>query len=238
MAMLEIRDLDVFYGGIHALQGVSLDVNEGEVVSIIGANGAGKSSLMNAISGIVKYKNGEIIYKGEKLVPQPNKIVKTGICQVPEGRAIFANLSTYDNLRMGAYLRSDKDGIAADLKRVYELFPRLEERKDQIAGTLSGGEQQMLAMGRGIMSSPDLIMLDEPSLGLAPLLVNTIFDIVKEIKAMGKTILLVEQNALKALAVADRAYVMEQGRITNTGTGKELLKDPAIAEAYLGKKKH
>ena len=238
MAMLEIRDLDVFYGGIHALQGVSLDVNEGEVVSIIGANGAGKSSLMNAISGIVKYKNGEIIYKGEKLVPQPNKIVKTGICQVPEGRAIFANLSTYDNLRMGAYLRSDKDGIAADLKRVYELFPRLEERKDQIAGTLSGGEQQMLAMGRGIMSSPDLIMLDEPSLGLAPLLVNTIFDIVKEIKAMGKTILLVEQNALKALAVADRAYVMEQGRITKTGTGKELLKDPAIAEAYLGKKKH
>ena len=238
MAMLEIRDLDVFYGGIHALQGVSLDVNEGEVVSIIGANGAGKSSLMNAISGIVKYKNGEILYKGEKLAPQPNKIVKTGICQVPEGRAIFANLSTYDNLRMGAYLRSDKEGIAADLKRVYELFPRLEERKDQIAGTLSGGEQQMLAMGRGIMSSPDLIMLDEPSLGLAPLLVNTIFDIVKEIKAMGKTILLVEQNALKALAVADRAYVMEQGRITKTGTGKELLKDPAIAEAYLGKKKH
>ena len=238
MAMLEIRDLDVFYGGIHALQGVSLDVNEGEVVSIIGANGAGKSSLMNAISGIVKYKNGEIIYKGEKLPPQPNKIVKTGVCQVPEGRAIFANLSTYDNLRMGAYLRSDKDGIAADLKRVYELFPRLEERKDQIAGTLSGGEQQMLAMGRGIMSSPDLIMLDEPSLGLAPLLVNTIFDIVKEIKAMGKTILLVEQNALKALAVADRAYVMEQGRITKSGTGQELLKDPAIAEAYLGKKKH
>ena len=238
MAMLEIRDLDVFYGGIHALQGVSLDVNEGEVVSIIGANGAGKSSLMNAISGIVKYKNGEIIYKGEKLPPHPNKIVKTGVVQVPEGRAIFANLSTYDNLRMGAYLRSDKDGIAADLKRVYELFPRLEERKDQIAGTLSGGEQQMLAMGRGIMSSPDLIMLDEPSLGLAPLLVNTIFDIVKEIKAMGKTILLVEQNALKALAVADRAYVMEQGRITKTGTGKELLKDPAIAEAYLGKKKH
>ena len=238
MAMLEIRDLDVFYGGIHALQGVSLDVNEGEVVSIIGANGAGKSSLMNAISGIVKYKNGEILYKGEKLAPQPNKIVKTGVCQVPEGRAIFANLSTYDNLRMGAYLRSDKEGIAADLKRVYELFPRLEERKDQIAGTLSGGEQQMLAMGRGIMSSPDLIMLDEPSLGLAPLLVNTIFDIVKEIKAMGKTILLVEQNALKALAVADRAYVMEQGRITKSGTGKELLKDPAIAEAYLGKKKH
>jgi len=238
MAMLEIRDLDVFYGGIHALQGVSLEVNEGEVVSIIGANGAGKSSLMNAISGIVKYKNGEIIYKGEKLPNQPNKIVKTGVCQVPEGRAIFANLSTYDNLRMGAYLRTDKEGIAADLKRVYELFPRLEERKNQIAGTLSGGEQQMLAMGRGIMSSPDLIMLDEPSLGLAPLLVNTIFDIVKEIKAMGKTILLVEQNALKALAVADRAYVMEQGRITKTGTGRELLKDPAIAEAYLGKKQH
>ena len=235
MAMLEIKDLNVFYGGIHALKGISLEVEQGQIVSMIGSNGAGKSSMMNAISGIVKYKSGEILYKGEKLPTQANKIVKAGICQVPEGRLIFANLTTYENLMIGAYLRSDKDGIARDLKRVYEIFPRLEERKDQIAGTLSGGEQQMLAMGRGIMSAPDVIMLDEPSLGLAPLLINTIFETIKEIKSMGKTILLVEQNALKALSVADKAYVLEQGRITKSGPGAELLKDPQIAEAYLGK---
>lgn len=237
MAMLEIKDLNVFYGGIHALKGISLEVEQGQIVSMIGSNGAGKSSMMNAISGLVKYKSGEIIYKGEKLPTQANKVVKAGICQVPEGRLIFANLTTYENLMIGAYLRSDKDTIARDLKRVYEIFPRLEERKDQIAGTLSGGEQQMLAMGRGIMSAPDVIMLDEPSLGLAPLLINTIFETIKEIKAMGKTILLVEQNALKALSVADKAYVLEQGRITKSGPGIELLKDPQIAEAYLGKSK-
>ena len=236
MSMLEVRDLNVYYGGIHALQGVSLDVDEGQIVSVIGSNGAGKSSMMNAISGLVKYKSGEILYRGQKLPTQANKVVKAGICQVPEGRLIFANLTTLENLRMGAYLRTDKEGIEADLKRVYELLPRLEERKDQIAGTLSGGEQQMLATARGIMSAPDLIMLDEPSMGLAPMLVNTIFEIIREIKGMGKTILLVEQNALKALSIADRAYVLEQGRITNSGTGKELLKDPKIAEAYLGKK--
>ena len=235
MAMLEIKDLNVFYGGIHALKGISLEVEQGQIVSMIGSNGAGKSSMMNAISGLVKYKSGEIIYKGEKLPTQANKIVKAGICQVPEGRLIFANLTTYENLMIGAYLRNDKDGIARDLKRVYEIFPRLEERKDQIAGTLSGGEQQMLAMGRGIMSAPDVIMLDEPSLGLAPLLINTIFETIKEIKSMGKTILLVEQNALKALSVADKAYVLEQGRITKSGPGAELLRDPQIAEAYLGK---
>ena len=235
MAMLEIKDLNVFYGGIHALKGISLEVEQGQIVSMIGSNGAGKSSMMNAISGLVKYKSGEIIYKGEKLPTQANKIVKAGICQVPEGRLIFANLTTYENLMIGAYLRNDKDGIARDLKRVYEIFPRLDERKDQIAGTLSGGEQQMLAMGRGIMSAPDVIMLDEPSLGLAPLLINTIFETIKEIKSMGKTILLVEQNALKALSVADKAYVLEQGRITKSGPGAELLKDPQIAEAYLGK---
>ena len=235
MAMLEIRDLNVYYGGIHALKGISLEVSEGQIVSMIGSNGAGKSSMMNAISGIVKYKSGEILYKGEPLPTAANKVVKLGVCQVPEGRQIFANLTTYENLKIGAYLRNDKDGIERDLKRVYEIFPRLEERKNQIAGTLSGGEQQMLAMGRGIMSAPDLIMLDEPSLGLAPLLVNTIFDTIKEIKAMGKTILLVEQNALKALSVADNAYVLEQGRITKFGPGQELLKDPAISEAYLGK---
>lgn len=234
MSMLEIRDLNVFYGGIHALKGISLNVEEGQIVSMIGSNGAGKSSMMNAISGIVKYQSGEILFRGEKLPAQANKIVKQGICQVPEGRLIFANLTTYENLILGAYLRSDKSAVARDLKRVYEIFPRLEERKNQIAGTLSGGEQQMLAMGRGIMSAPDLIMLDEPSLGLAPLLVNTIFETIKEIKAMGKTILLVEQNALKALSVADNAYVLEQGRITMSGPGKELLKDPKIAEAYLG----
>lgn len=220
---------------IHALKGISLDVEEGQIVSMIGSNGAGKSSMMNAISAIVKYKSGEILYKGEPLPTAANKVVKLGVCQVPEGRQIFANLTTYENLKIVAYLRNDKDGIERDLKRVYEIFPRLEERKNQIAGTLSGGEQQMLAMGRGIMSAPDLIMLDEPSLGLAPLLVNTIFDTIKEIKAMGKTILLVEQNALKALSVADNAYVLEQGRITKSGPGQELLKDPAIAEAYLGK---
>ncbi len=235
MAMLEIRDLNVYYGGIHALRGISLDVEEGQVVSMIGSNGAGKSSMMNAISGLVKYQSGEIRFKGELLSTTANKVVKAGICQVPEGRLIFANLSVYDNLRVGAYLRSDKSGIERDMKRVYEIFPRLEERKSQIAGTLSGGEQQMLAMGRGIMSAPDLIMLDEPSLGLAPLLVNTIFDTIQEIKSMGKTILLVEQNALKALSVADKAYVLEQGCITMSGPGKELLKDPSIAEAYLGK---
>ncbi len=235
MAMLEIRDLNVYYGGIHALRGISLDVEEGQVVSMIGSNGAGKSSMMNAISGLVKYQSGEIRFKGEPLSTTANKVVKAGICQVPEGRLIFANLSVYDNLRVGAYLRSDKSGIERDMKRVYEIFPRLEERKSQIAGTLSGGEQQMLAMGRGIMSAPDLIMLDEPSLGLAPLLVNTIFDTIQEIKSMGKTILLVEQNALKALSVADKAYVLEQGCITMSGPGKELLKDPSIAEAYLGK---
>lgn len=236
MAMLEIKDLNLYYGGIHALRGINLEVEEGQIVSIIGSNGAGKSSMMNSISGIVKYKSGEILYKGEKLPTQANKVVKTGIVQVPEGRVIFANLSTYENLMAGAYLRKDKEGIQRDLKRVYEIFPRLLERKDQIAGTLSGGEQQMLAMGRGMMSAPDVIMLDEPSLGLAPLLINTIFETIKEIKSMGKTIILVEQNALKALSIADKAYVLEQGIITKSGLGKDLLKDPQIIEAYLGKK--
>ncbi len=235
MAMLEIRNLHVYYGGIHALKGISLDVEEGQIVSMIGSNGAGKSSMMNAISGLVKYSSGEILYKGQPLPMSASRVVRLGVCQVPEGRQIFANLTTLENLKIGAYLRRDRDGVARDLKRVYEIFPRLEERRDQIAGTLSGGEQQMLAMGRGIMSAPDLIMLDEPSLGLAPLLVGTIFDTIEEIKAMGKTILLVEQNALKALSVADTAYVLEQGRITKSGPGCELLRDPAIAEAYLGK---
>ena len=235
--MLSVNNLNVFYGGIHALKGVTIEVPEGQIVSIIGSNGAGKSSLINAISGIVKYKDGEVIYKGEKLPKQAHKIVKAGICQVPEGRVIFANLSVRDNLNMGAFLRNDKDGIDKDMKRIFELFPILKERENQIAGTLSGGEQQMLAMGRGLMSNPELILLDEPSLGLAPLLINTIFDIILEIKNMGKTILLVEQNAFKALSIADKAYVLEQGAVTMEGLASDLIKNDKIQEAYLGKKK-
>lgn len=233
--MLSVRDLNVSYGGIHALRGIDIDVEEGQIVTIIGSNGAGKSSMLNAISGMVKY-TGEIKYKDEVLYKQPHKVVKAGICQVPEGRVIFANLTVEENLKMGAYLRNDAKGIAADFTRVYDLFPRLKEREKQIAGTLSGGEQQMLAMGRGLMSSPEIILLDEPSLGLAPFLINTIFDIIIQIKRMGKTILLVEQNAYKALAIADYAYVIEQGVITSKGNAKELIKDPKIQEAYLGKK--
>lgn len=232
--MLKIHDLNVYYGGIHALQGVSIEVERGQIVSIIGSNGAGKSSLMNAISATVKYK-GSIEFRGKPLTTKPHKVVKAGISHVPEGRLVFANLSTYDNLRMGAYLRTDAKGIAGDLSRVYALFPRLEERKRQLAGTLSGGEQQMLAMGRGLMSDPELILLDEPSLGLAPLLISTIFDIILEIKRMGKTILLVEQNAFKALSVADKAYVLNQGRISMSGDAAVIMADPSIREAYLGK---
>lgn len=235
--MLKVNNLNVYYGGIHALKGVTIDVREGQIVSIIGSNGAGKSTLINAISGIVKYKDGEILYKGEKLPKQAHKIVKSGICQVPEGRVIFANLTVMENLYMGAILRKDKEVIEEDLQKIFTLFPILKERQNQMAGTLSGGEQQMLAMGRGIMSSPELILLDEPSLGLAPLLINTIFDIILEIKKMGKTILLVEQNAFKALSVADKAYVLEQGVVVMEGPASELIKNEKIQEAYLGKKK-
>lgn len=233
--MLKVDDLNVYYGGIHALRGVSIDVQKGQIVTIIGSNGAGKSSLLNAISGMVKY-SGIIEYEDKILSHHAHKVVKSGICQVPEGRVIFANLTVHENLKMGAYLRNDTKRIQEDFERVYTLFPRLKEREKQIAGTLSGGEQQMLAMGRGLMSAPELILLDEPSLGLAPLLINTIFEIILEIKAMGKTILLVEQNAFKALSVADKAYVLEQGTITAEGSAAELLKDQTIQEAYLGKK--
>lgn len=234
--MLKVDNLNVFYGGIHALRGVSIAVEEGQIVSIIGSNGAGKSTLLNGISGMVKIKEGRITYRGKEIPKIPYRIVKMGICQVPEGRLIFANLTVQENLMMGAYLRNDKKQIAKDLEKVYELFPRLLERLNQMAGTLSGGEQQMLAMGRGLMSNPDLILLDEPSLGLAPLLVKTIFEIIQDIKRMNKTILLVEQNAYKALAVADFAYVLEQGRVTKEGNAKELIQDVSIQEAYLGKK--
>ena len=234
--MLKIKDLHVSYGGIRALRGVDIEVPDGKIVTLIGANGAGKSTTLRTISGLVKADSGSITYNDTELLGMPiNKILEQGIAQVPEGRRVFADLTVQENLKIGAYLRSDKSGIEQDVEWIYSLFPRLKERSWQFAGTLSGGEQQMLAMGRGIMSAPDLIMLDEPSLGLAPLLVNTIFDTIKEIKAMGKTILLVEQNALKALSVADNAYVLEQGRITKSGPGQVLLKDPAIAEAYLGK---
>ena len=234
--MLKVNDLNVFYGGIHALQGVSIEVEKGQVVSVIGSNGAGKSSLMNAISSTVKYK-GNIEFCGQPLTTKAHKVVEAGISHVPEGRLIFANLTTYDNLRMGAYLRKDAKGIAEDLERVYKIFPRLKERAKQPAGTLSGGEQQMLAMGRGLMSNPVLLLLDEPSLGLAPLLINTIFEIILEIQKMGKTILLVEQNAFKALSIADKAYVLNQGRVRMSGDAATIMADPSIREAYLGKAK-
>ncbi|WP_459129684.1 ABC transporter ATP-binding protein [Guggenheimella bovis] len=233
--MLKVKDLHVHYGGIHALRGINLQVDEGKLISIIGSNGAGKSTLLNAISGLVKFQ-GEVLFMGNPLPKKANAIVKTGISQIPEGRLIFVNLTVEENLMMGAFLRNDKENIQKDLKKIYEIFPRLLERKTQIAGTLSGGEQQMLAMGRGLMSDPKLVLLDEPSLGLAPLLVQTIFDIIQEIRSMGKTILLVEQNAYQALNVADWAYVLEQGVIVKEGPAKELSQDKSIQEAYLGKK--
>jgi branched-chain amino acid transport system ATP-binding protein len=234
--MLDVKNLHVSYGGIKALRGVTMEVNEGEIVTIIGANGAGKSTLLNTITGFLKPVAGEVVFKGHRIGRNPAKIVKLGICHVPEGRLVFANLTVQDNLRLGAYLRSDRKQIAADLARVYQLFPRLEERMKQIAGTLSGGEQQMLALGRALMTSGDLVLMDEPSLGLAPLLVKTVFEIIQEIKAMGKTILLVEQNANKALQVADRAYVLEQGKIVKTGPAHSIAEDPAVRAAYLGTK--
>lgn len=235
--MLEIRDLNVHYGGIHALRGVNIDVQEGQIVSIIGSNGAGKSTLLNSISSVVKPSKGTIKFKGQELPKAINKVVSQGVVQVPEGRLIFANLTVKENLIMGAYLRKDRQNLKNDLENIYKLFPRLEERISQMAGTLSGGEQQMLAIGRGLMGNPQIILLDEPSLGLAPLLVKTIFDIILDIKKMGKTILVVEQNAYKALSIADQAYVLEQGSVVKSGPAKDLITDPSIQEAYLGKKK-
>lgn len=235
--MLDIKNLHVHYGGIHALKGVDIEVEEGKIITIIGSNGAGKSTLLNAISGVVRCSDGTIDFLGEPLPKKPNRIVTSGISQVPEGRLIFVNLTVEENLRMGAFLRSDKAAIESDFAKVYEIFPRLLERKNQIAGTLSGGEQQMLAMGRGLMSDPKLVLLDEPSLGLAPMLVNTIFDVILDFKALGKTILLVEQNAYKALSIADYAYVLEQGKIVMEGDARMVAQNPAIQEAYLGKRR-
>ena len=237
MALIEIKDLHVAYGGIQALQGVSLHVDEGEIVTIIGANGAGKSSLLNSISAIVRYHRGEVIYQGQQLPDKPHKVVALGVVQVPEGRQVFANLTVEENLHLGAFLRRDKAGIEADLEHIYTRFPRLKERRQQYAGSLSGGEQQMLVIGRGLMARPRLMLLDEPSLGLAPMLVAEIFSIVRDINEEGTTLLLVEQNAKKALAVADRAYVLETGHIIREGKGTELLADPMVQDAYLGTKR-
>ena len=236
--MLKIENLHVSYGGIKALRGISLEVPDGKIVTLIGANGAGKSTTLRTISGLVKADSGSISYDGQELLGKPiNKILETGIAQSPEGRRVFANLTVLENLKIGAYLRKDKDGIEKDLKWVYSLFPRLEERSWQLAGTLSGGEQQMLAVGRALMSRPKVLMMDEPSLGLAPLVVQGIFDIIRTINKEGVTVLLIEQNANMALKVADLAYVLETGTITKSGTGAELLADESIKEAYLGKSK-
>ena len=237
--MLKIKDLHVSYGGIRALRGIDLEVPDGKIVTLIGANGAGKSTTLRTISGLVKAESGSIDYDGQELIGKPiNKILEAGIAQVPEGRRVFPDMTVLENLQIGAYLRKDRDGIEKDVKWVYELFPRLEERHWQLAGTLSGGEQQMLAVGRGLMSRPKMMMLDEPSLGLAPLVVQDIFSIIREINRQGVTILLVEQNANMALKTADYAYVLETGSITHFGTGAELLADESIKEAYLGKKKN
>ena len=233
--MLKIDNLHVSYGGIHALQGVSLEVPDGKIVTLIGANGAGKSTTLRTISGLVKADSGSITYDGQELLGQPiNKILEKGIAMVPEGRRVFTNLSVVENLRIGAYLRNDKAQIEKDLEWVYELFPRLKERSWQMAGTLSGGEQQMLAVARALMSKPKVIMMDEPSLGLAPLVVKGIFDIIRTINDQGVTVLLIEQNANMALKIADYAYVLETGRITLTGTGRELLVNEDVKKAYLG----
>jgi len=235
---LEINNLHVAYGGIRALQGIDLHVDEGEVVCIIGANGAGKSTLINTISAVVKRNEGQIKFRGEEIPSKAHEVVAKGIVQIPEGRQVFANLNVRKNLEMGAFLRKDKEEIQKDLDYVFNVFPRLKERQNQFAGSLSGGEQQMLSMGRGLLSKPKLMLMDEPSLGLAPLLVEEIFQVIQKINKEGTTILLVEQNARKALAVADRAYVLEVGKIIKEGKGQDLLEDPKVQEAYLGIKKN
>ena len=235
MALLEIKNLEVNYGVIKAIKGVSFDVNEGEIIALIGANGAGKTTILHTITGLIQAKKGSIVFDGKELTKTPpHKIVSMGMAHVPEGRRIFQQLSVLENLKLGAYTRKDKSEIASTLKMVYERFPRLEERKNQVAGTLSGGEQQMLAMGRALMSKPRIILMDEPSMGLSPLLVSEIFDIIKVINESGTTVLLVEQNAKKALSIADRAYVLETGNITLSGDAKDLINDESVKKAYLG----
>ena len=231
--MLEVNGINVYYGNIHALKDVSFNVNDGEIVALIGANGAGKSTTLKTVSGLLRSKTGEILFNGKSIAhTEPYKLVSEGIAHVPEGRRIFLQMTVQENLEMGAY--TQKSGVKEDIADVFRRFPRLKHRKNQIAGTLSGGEQQMLAMGRALMSHPKLLMLDEPSMGLAPILVQQIFDIIKELHEAGTTILLVEQNAQMALSIADRGYVMETGRIVTSGTGKGLLQDDAVKKAYLG----
>ena len=235
MAMLEVKDLQVYYGVIQALKGISFHVNQGEVIALIGANGAGKTTTLQTLTGILSPKSGSIVFEGKDLTRTPaHKIVEMGMAHVPEGRRVFADMSVYENLLLGAYTRKDKAEIAESLAGVYKRFPRLEERKGQRAGTLSGGEQQMLAMGRALMSKPRIILMDEPSMGLSPIFVNEIFDIIREVSESGTTVLLVEQNAKKALSIADRAYVLETVKITMSGKASDLLNDEAVQKAYLG----
>ena len=235
MAMLEIKDLEVYYGVIQAIKGISFEVNQGEVIALIGANGAGKTTTLQTITGMLQAKKGQIFFEGKDITKVPgHKIVSMGMAHVPEGRRVFADLTVLENLKLGAYTRKDKGEIAQTLKKVYESFPRLEERKNQSAGTLSGGEQQMLAMGRALMSKPRIILMDEPSMGLSPIFVEEIFKIIQDISAAGTTVLLVEQNAKKALSIADCAYVLETGNIVLSGDAKELMNNVSIKKAYLG----
>ena len=235
MAMLEIKDLEVFYGMIQAIKGISFEVNEGEVIALIGANGAGKTTILHTITGLLEASKGEVFFDGKNITKIPaHKIVSMGMAHVPEGRRVFANLTVLQNLKMGAYTRRDKNEIEETLATIYERFPRLQERQNQLAGTLSGGEQQMLAMGRALMSHPKIILMDEPSMGLSPIFVNEIFDIIRSVSSSGTTVLLVEQNAKKALSIADRAYVLETGRITLEGKASDLLHDESVQKAYLG----
>lgn len=235
MTMLEVDNIQAYYGNIHALKGISLTIDKGEIVTLIGGNGAGKSTTLRCISGLMRPRSGAITFEDEDLEQYPpHKLISKGIAMVPEGRGIFGKLSVLENLQMGAYYRNDKDGIAQDLQRVFELFPRLEERQKQVAGTLSGGEQQMLATGRALMARPRLLLMDEPSMGLAPVLVDLIFDTIVEINKNGTTVLLVEQNAHIALQIADRGYVLQTGEIVLSGSAKELQKDPTVQKAYLG----
>ncbi len=235
MAMLEIKDLEVCYGVIRAIKGVSFEVNQGEVIVLMGANGAGKTTILHTITGLIPAEKGSILFDGKELTKTPaHKIVSMGMAHVPEGRRVFAQLSVLENLKLGAYTRKNKAEIEESLQMVYDRFPRLEERKNQVAGTLSGGEQQMLAMGRALMSKPRIILMDEPSMGLSPLLVSEIFDIIKVISEGGTTVLLVEQNAKKALSIADRAYVLETGNITLSGKASDLMNDDSVKKAYLG----
>lgn len=235
MAMLEVKDLQVYYGVIQALKGISFEVNQGEVIALIGANGAGKTTTLHSLTGLLQAEQGSIEFEGRDITKMPaHKIVEMGIAHVPEGRRVFSQLSVYENLKMGAYTRKDKNEIAESLSNVYKRFPRLEERKNQRAGTLSGGEQQMLAMGRALMSRPKMIVMDEPSMGLSPIFVNEIFNIIEEVSAGGTTVLLVEQNAKKALSIASRAYVLETGKIVLSGDAEVLMNDDSIKKAYLG----